>query len=198
MFEYSKFITFYIFLLLAGITPSAIQAVPAPPVIVEAVEPGMTPRQVAVAEHLADKYSQPVELLTRIVQAAYAEGVRVGVSPLTLLAIMEKESGFRPNVVNPSGAVGLMQVMPQYHMDKLSRTDVRGQLRDPETNIRVGALILAEYLDKKNGDLRLALAKYSGNSQNYANRVLFFKSKLIEVQDTQSRRPTDSAALIET
>ncbi len=62
---------------------------------------------------------------------------QTGVPANVIKAVMEFESGGNPNAVSPSGAQGLMQVMP-FHFSA-------GQpMQDPWTNILKGAQILAQ------------------------------------------------------
>jgi soluble lytic murein transglycosylase-like protein len=197
MTNVSKLWALFLFFVLGGVTPGGIFShsyeIPLPMFVVN-LEPVVTPEQKAVASHLAAKYSQSESLLVRIVKAAYIEGSRVGVSPLTLLAIMEKESGFRASVVNAYGAVGLMQVVPRYHREKLGKGDEIAQLQEPATNIRVGTTILAEYLRSNKGDLSKALKKYSGSARQYAERVAFYKGQLERVRDSSRKARTAPTA----
>ena len=153
----------------------------------------VTQEQTALAKHLASKYERPLSLVTRIVRAAYQEAATIGLPPLLLLALMEKESGLQPNALNRSGAVGLMQVIPKYHADKLKQVMHPDGLRNPETNIRVGSRILAQFLELRNGNMDQALRAYSGNSREYPRRVKAFKSELEEVRSQVAvHEPTPS------
>lgn len=82
---------------------------------------------------------------------------------LLLAALVEVESGFRPDVVSPQGAIGLMQVMPatgtQYGAENLT---------DPRTNLVAGARYLSDLLDAYGGSLDLALAAYNAGPGNVA------------------------------
>jgi len=82
-----------------------------------------------------------------------------GVPADVLAAIMEIESGGNPNAVSPAGAVGLMQVMPQYHAHRAHKYG--GPLTDPYVNLRVAAEILAEHYARY-GDWDKAAAAYFG------------------------------------
>jgi soluble lytic murein transglycosylase-like protein len=135
----------------------------------------------ALVQHLAGKYKAPQESVTRIVNAAYDEGAKTAVSPLLILAVIEKESSLNIDASNTYGAKGLMQVVPRFHPDKMKGVSARSGLFHPETNIRVGAQILREYLAAKRGNVEGALVKYSGNALHYAQRVLMYKAKLNEV-----------------
>jgi soluble lytic murein transglycosylase-like protein len=164
---------------------SAKQSEPAAPPTPR-VKPGrdaleMTRVKLALTSYLADKYKQSVEGTHRIVKAAYLEGTRQGVPPLLILAMVEKESSLRAGVVNYYGAVGLMQVVPRYHPEKLVDLKDPAELQVPEVNIRVGSRILAEYLRSSKGNLSAALARYSGGAHDYALRVGVFQQELEEV-----------------
>lgn len=64
-----------------------------------------------------------------------------GVPWQVLVAIMGIESGGNPQAHSPAGAVGLMQVMPQYWQETANQWG--GDLWDPWVNIRTAAEILA-------------------------------------------------------
>lgn len=82
---------------------------------------------------------------------------------LLLAALVEVESSFRPQVISPQGAVGLMQVMPttglQYGVENLT---------DPLANIDAGARYLSDLLEEYGGSLDLALAAYNAGPGNVA------------------------------
>lgn len=138
-------------------------------------------RMRAQVAYLAEKLRKPPQAVQKYVQLAWAEaGRRVGLTPELLIAIMHKESTFRPKVQNRYGAQGLMQVVRRWHREKLKASE---SLFDPAVNVRVGADILEEYLESVGGDLSKALAKYSGNSRGYANKVLGESRKLAHVAD---------------
>ncbi|MCI0572392.1 MAG: lytic transglycosylase domain-containing protein [Myxococcaceae bacterium] len=73
-----------------------------------------------------------------------------------VLAIISVESRFDPNAVSPVGALGLMQVMPQWQ----KILAISGSLKDPETSIRYGLQILGFYLEMYK-DMEMALTAYN-------------------------------------
>lgn len=84
-------------------------------------------------------------------------------------AVIETESHYIPDVGNPSGAIGLMQIVPKWHLwraEKYGLTD----LWDPYTNILVGMDLINE-LHQKYGDYRRALYDYN-RSTAYVEYVL--------------------------
>lgn len=141
-----------------------------------------------LVEHLSDKYRAPAPVVRQIVETAYEEGEKRNVSPLLVLALIEKESSFRPEVTNSYGAMGLMQVVPRFHREKLSDPENPDELLSPKENIRVGVEIVEEYLRAKKGNLQAALVKYSGNAREYYPRVMRFKDELRRVIQRDDRR----------
>lgn len=120
---------------------------------------------------LTEVWSVPAPTAEAIVRTSLEQGERHGLPASLLLGIMAAESGFRTSVRNGYGAVGLMQVVASVHGDKLPPGAGRHALTDPELNIAVGAQILSDCLRNTDGNLTRALARYSGNARNYANKV---------------------------
>jgi len=91
--------------------------------------------------------------------------------PGLVLAVMQVESGFNRWAVSPSGAVGLMQIMPYWP----ERLGVKGyELVRVAPNIRMGCAILRYYLRTTHDNVRLALEEYNGSVGRhvYPDRVL--------------------------
>ncbi|REG49224.1 transglycosylase-like protein with SLT domain [Paraburkholderia sp. BL6669N2] len=93
---------------------------------------------------------------------------RSTISPLLLLAVIAVESSFDRFAVSVVGAMGLMQVLPSQHADRVLRTS---DLTDARTNIRIGCAILQDYIRASGGNLDDALYRYSGGAKGYARRV---------------------------
>jgi soluble lytic murein transglycosylase len=93
------------------------------------------------------------------------------VDPYLVAAVINVESDFRTDVVSPAGAVGLMQVKPATARPIAQAAGMKGRmtvsaLSDPDTNVRVGTLYLAELLARYNGEVVLALAAYNAGMGN--------------------------------
>ncbi|HWE73541.1 MAG TPA: lytic transglycosylase domain-containing protein [Stellaceae bacterium] len=89
-----------------------------------------------------------VQLVERIVHGSE-------IDPRLVLAVIAAESAFDRQAVSPKNAMGLMQLMPA----TVARFGVQNPF-DPEENVRAGASYL-QFLLKKYGDLKLALAAYN-------------------------------------
>lgn len=134
-----------------------------------------------LVKHLSKKYKRSEGEVTVIVNSAFKEAAKTGMSPLLILAVIEKESSLRPTAESKYGGLGLMQVVPRWHMDKLAAHGHPTVLMDPEVNINVGSKILAEYIGGYAGDVDKALKRYSGSARNYAARVKMHQNELEQV-----------------
>lgn len=92
-----------------------------------------------------------------------------------ILAVIEKESSFNEKAVSAVGAKGLMQIIPEYHKDRMKRLGCN-DLFDPKQNVTVGVDFLAELIKKNGGNLHKALTAYN-YGQNGANDKFFSKGK---------------------
>lgn len=86
---------------------------------------------------------------------------QLGVAPSILYALIREESYFDPEAVSSAGAIGLSQLMPataDQVARKLRMTDP--DLRDPATNLEIGARHLKDLL-RSAGNLPKALLAYN-------------------------------------
>ena len=90
------------------------------------------------------------------------------------VAVMKVESNFHESANSQSGAVGLMQIMPEtaawiaYQLGEQPEeiADDIKNLREPETNIRYGTWYLSELETEFKGNDVLALAAYNAGRGN--------------------------------
>lgn len=101
---------------------------------------------------LKNTYSGTESMDAIFEEAASAYNVSVNL----LKAVAKAESGFNPNAVSKSGAMGVMQLMPSTARS-LGVTDPY----DARQNIMGGAKCLRQHLDRFNGNVTLALAAYN-------------------------------------
>lgn len=98
----------------------------------------------------------PNHAARKIASAIHKYAPRFQRDPDLVLSIMRVESNFDPKATSKMGAMGLMQVMPQW-VDVL---DIQCDLYDPECNVRYGLQILGAY-EQLYGDLDMALTAFN-------------------------------------
>jgi len=97
-------------------------------------------------------------------------------------AMIHAESNFDPNAISQSGAIGLMQIMPE-NLNAFGISDPF----DPRDNVMGGTRYLRQLMEKYNSDLSLSLAAYNAGpgavdkyqdippfpeTENYVEKVL--------------------------
>jgi soluble lytic murein transglycosylase len=104
------------------------------------------------------------------------EARRHGLDPFMIAGLIRQESLFNPIAVSPVGAVGLMQVMPATARGLAPRAGVRpfspDMLRDPDVNVRLGTLFLAEQMRRWGGNKNDVFAAYNAGP----NRVVRWRT----------------------
>jgi SLT domain-containing protein len=114
---------------------------------------------------------------------------RFGLPPALLAAVIQAESGWRPNAVSPAGAIGLTQVMPG--TARAMGYNVAELARNPALQIEAGARYLSQQY-RRFGSWPLALAAYNAGpgavskyggippypeTQNYVHKILSLPAK---------------------
>jgi len=102
---------------------------------------------------------EPEERLV-LLRLVHQEAQRAKLQPELVLAVIEVESNFDRFAISEAGALGLMQVMP-FWLEELDQPEAN--LFRLRTNLRIGTTILRYYLDREDGDMRRALARYNGS-----------------------------------
>jgi len=142
----------------------------------------LAPSAETLASVVARRYRIGLASAREVVETAFREGRRNGVDPLLILAVIAVESRFNPIAESEQGAVGLMQVVPRFHADKLAEIGAESAL-PPHTNIALGARILRESIQRGGGEAA-GLQLYNGSSDDgtkaYANRVQSERRRLQE------------------
>jgi soluble lytic murein transglycosylase len=110
------------------------------------------------------KYPEPYRDIVSAVEGRYR-------LPSSLVhAVMRQESGFRPNVVSPVGAIGLMQLMPntaRRAAEEIMQQPGAPWVPDPDqptnvlNNLELGGFYLGKLLGMLGGQLPVAVAAYN-------------------------------------
>lgn len=115
------------------------------------------------------------KIAKEIVVASYRWASEFNIDVRLLLAIARVESNFYQHAISPSGAYGLMQVIPVWHKDKIIKA--RQELGNPEifnvnTNIYLGAWVLKDCMKRTASKTSKALLCYSGQTPGYDSKVM--------------------------
>ncbi len=152
----------------------------------------LAPAMAAALDQVAQRYRVSTEALQPVFEAAQAAGRQWRIDPLLIIAVISIESRFNPFSQSPMGALGLMQIIPRYHQDKLPKDADNRAFLDPVINVQIGARILQESIQRQGG-LMEGLQYYAGaiddTEQAYANKVIAEKTRL----EQQSRRKYGAA-----
>lgn len=90
--------------------------------------------------------------------------------PELIIAIIESESSGHPLSISSSGACGLMQIMPNWHMQRMQRLGVE-DIFDPYGNILLGTDYMKQLITSYK-NLEMALMRYNGTGQDTAYELL--------------------------
>jgi soluble lytic murein transglycosylase-like protein len=114
-----------------------------------------------IADSLADRYrKRGYTISERLAMQIHEAAVDNGIDPGLAFGLVRTESGFKNSATSHVGATGLTQLMPataRWLEPGTSRTD----LRDSETNLRIGFGYLRKLIGKYDGDTTLALLAYN-------------------------------------
>lgn len=118
-----------------------------------------------------------------------------GLDVLFVMAVIEAESGFDPDATSSVGAMGLMQLMPS-NAKRFGLDDPY----DPEQNITGGCMLLAQLMERYEGDVAVVLAAYSAGdvhvtkaggvpsfSVNYIARVIRAHARIKALYEERTR-----------
>lgn len=155
----------------------------------EEIEPGdvaeadvslsLDPRLQGAMDYVSRRYRVSTEALEPVFATAQDVGRELHIDPLLIIAVIGVESGFNPFSQSGFGALGLMQVVPRFHQDKLPGEGA--SFLDPVTNVQVGARVLKESI-RRNGGVERGLQQFAGASNDpdrrYSSKVLAEKQRL--------------------
>lgn len=180
----------------AAVPSPAVEAAPVPLTAEEKALLGNQKQQQFVTSWLSKRYRVAGDAANMLVSTAYMTAKDVKIDPLLILAVMAIESGLNPFAESPVGAQGLMQVMSKVHHAKFQHMGGVQAALNPVANIRVGALILKDYVNR-GGSVEAGLKTYVGaaafeNDSGYGSRVLAEYRKLKQVA-TGKNVPTFTA-----
>jgi soluble lytic murein transglycosylase-like protein len=130
----------------------------------------------ALSGYIKERFKISESKAAMIVSEAFRNGLKQGLQPELILAVIAVESKFKEKAVSPAGARGLMQVLASAHSKKVKKIGGLPALYDPRKNISLGTHILAQYKDVSNGNIRRTLLRYNGSlgkaKSRYPDKVM--------------------------
>lgn len=117
-------------------------------------------------------------IANQIIDALIIDCKKVNLPPLLSLCIIKQESNFNPLSNNNLNAIGLMQIIPKYHQDKIKKHGWKPhELFFIKNNILLGTEILKEYFINSKNNMVKALQKYVGasvksNAKKYIENII--------------------------
>lgn len=104
--------------------------------------------------------AQEIDVPQEVVAISEELGDQYSICPELIQAMCFKESSFRSDAEN-GGCVGIMQVAPKWHKDRMDRLGV-SDLFDTRSNMIVGTDYLSELIGQYE-DVSVALMYYNGD-----------------------------------
>lgn len=135
----------------------------------------------AVAEYQEPRPLYDVPLSNEVQRYIFNVSDYYGIEPVLVLAIIERESNYNEAAIGDGGeSYGLMQVQARWHIARMDRLGVE-DLLNPYQNITVGVDILAECIDRYDGDIGAALTAY--NRGSYQGKVSEYAKDVLEIKE---------------
>ena len=110
-------------------------------------------------EEFVARYSD-YQVTRDLAETIYDSAAEAEIEPEVAFGLVRAESSFKNTSTSPVGAIGLTQLMPRTAAWLEPGVTPR-ELREPETNLRIGFKYLRSLIDKYNGDTKLALTAYN-------------------------------------
>lgn len=129
-----------------------------------------------VAAHISKTSKVDLNKVEEIVLASVVQAEKEGLDPALLLSLISIESTFKTTAHSHAGAMGLTQVIPKYHPEKIAKIGHAKNLYTIDGALKVGVEVLKEYLERSKGNLRTALQMYNGSlgdkNYKYSKKVI--------------------------
>lgn len=111
----------------------------------------------------------------KIAQTIIDESMKNSFDPVFLMSVIEGESSWRPEKVGGVGEIGLMQLRPSTAKWMAQKSGIKWagdqSLKDPCTNIKIGAAYLAYLREHFDSHARLYLAAYNMGQTNVSTAL---------------------------
>ena len=151
----------------------------------------LTPLQMTLVQAVRSKYRIAPEPLNALMLEVFDLADRSALDPTLILAVIGVESNYNPFANSPTGAKGLMQVIPEVHSEQFTPYGGAMAIFDPKTNLRSGVKILKQCIDLT-GSLEEGLRLYKAGEESVSQEVEYIARVLAEQDRLNQAIPKDS------
>ncbi len=127
--------------------------------------------EIAIFTIAKAKYWDDIEIRFPLGYAdkVHENSIQQKLNPVILFGLIRRESAFNENAYSPSGARGLMQIMPQTGRQIAKHFNERwrgnNSLYNPATNLKYGSYYYQKLLNQFDGNYAIALAAYNAGPE---------------------------------
>jgi soluble lytic murein transglycosylase-like protein len=150
---------------------AAASPTPTPLTEIDAAAVAALPAPAPAKPELPPFEHEQLERIEAVQDIVHAAAKAHGVDPTLINAVIWVESKFDRRARGSGGSLGLMQLMPKTAAGLAKQLGRKRDSYDPDFNIHAGTLLLAQLLERFDGDVTLALAGYNRGAGTVAKWV---------------------------
>jgi len=148
----------------------------------------LTPLQLTLVQAVRNKYKIAPEPLNALMLEVFDLADRSALDATLILAVIGVESNFNPFANSPTGAKGLMQVIPEVHSEQFTPYGGAMAIFDPKTNLRIGVKILKECINLT-GSLEEGLRLYKAGEESVSQESEYIARVMAEQERLKQAIP---------
>ena len=151
----------------------------------------LSPLQMTLVQAVRSKYKIAPEPLNALILEVFDLADRSALEATLILAVIGVESNYNPFANSPTGAKGLMQVIPEVHSEQFTPYGGAMAIFDPKTNLRIGVKILKECINLT-GSLEEGLRLYKAGEESVSQETEYISRVIAEQERLKQAIPKNS------
>jgi soluble lytic murein transglycosylase-like protein len=154
----------------------------------------LTLLQLNLVQAVRNKYKIAPEPLNALMLEVFDLADRSALDVTLILAVIGVESNYNPFANSPTGAKGLMQVIPAVHSEQFNPYGGAMAIFDPKTNLRIGVKILKECINLT-GSLEEGLRLYKAGEESVSQETEYISRVMAEqerLKQAIAKNPQDA------
>ena len=148
----------------------------------------LSPLQMTLVQAVRSKYKIAPEPLNALILEVFDLADRSALEATLILAVIGVESNYNPFANSPTGAKGLMQVIPEVHFEQFTPYGGAMAIFDPKTNLRIGVKILKECINLM-GSVEEGLRLYKAGEESVSQETEYISRVLAEQERLKQAIP---------